>query len=113
MGMDRAVSFPGEAPAWADVAALLRQHGAAVQMRMIDGELAFPDEAPPPGWNELRVSLAGEMVSIRREPGGVRLVAWGNATAAQRQLWNALAWAFATVGGAPVPEGEEMPPGWA
>ena len=51
-------------------------------------------------------------ITIRREPAGVRLVAWGNASAAQRQLWNALAWAFAVAGGTPPVAGEEMPPGW-
>lgn len=123
MGMQHEVKLAGEGPAWPEVAALLAKHGAAVQMRLIDGQLAAPDDEPPPGWREIRVALAGEMVSVRREPGRVLLVAWGNANLAQRQLWNALAWAFAKPGGAvstpagPVSADEfatsaEMPPGW-
>ena len=96
MGMELKVTFSGrEPPGWPAVAELLARHGGPVQMRMIDGELAFPDEAPPDGWRELRVAHGGAMVTIRREPGAVVLVAWGNADEAQRRLWDALAEAFA------------------
>jgi hypothetical protein len=123
MGMQHEVKLSDDCPAWPEVSALLARHGAAVQMRMIDGQLAAPDDEPPTDWREIRVALAGEMISVRREPGRVLLVAWGNANLAQRQLWNALAWAFAKLGGAVVtPAGPvtaeafaaqaEMPPGW-
>lgn len=95
MGMDLQVVFPAAAPGWPAVAERLATRGLAVQMRMIDGELAFPDEAPPDGWRELRVAADGHMVTVRRSEAGVALVVWGNADAAQRRLWHALAWAFA------------------
>jgi hypothetical protein len=103
MGMDQTVSFVGRpAPTWAVVAALLRQRGFPVQMRMIDGQLAFPDEVPPEGWQELRVGTPQGMVTVRRQAGALAFVTWGNADAAMRQAWNALAWAFAQAGGGQV-----------
>jgi hypothetical protein len=98
MGVELVVTFRDrQPPAWPAVAELLAKHGWPVQMRMIDGELAFPDEQPPDAWREIRVA-AGAMVTIRRGEGEVRLVAWGNADEAQRRLWQALAWAFASAG---------------
>jgi hypothetical protein len=102
MGMDQTVSFSGPPPSWEAVRDLLTQHGYAVQMRMIDGQLAFPDEAPPEGWRELRVGTPGGMVTVRRESGQMVLVVWGNADAGLRQAWNALAWAAAEAGGGQV-----------
>src|SRR5262249_59720799 len=100
MGMDRTVSFRGKAPpAWGAVANLLAARGYPVQMRMIDGELALPDEKPPEGWRELRVAAAGGMVTLRREGDRVACVTWGNADDGLRRLWNALAWALAAAGG--------------
>ena len=100
MGMDQAVTFAGGAvPAWDAVRDLLGAGGYPVQTRMIDGELAFPDEAPPEGWRELRVGTPGGMVTLRREPGRVVCVTWGNAQGELLQAWNALAWAFAEAGG--------------
>jgi hypothetical protein len=123
MGAERAVVFGGRVPAWADVSALLARHGAAVQMRMIDGELSMPDALPADDWRELRVALAGEMITVRRGPDRVALVAWGNPTLDQRRLWNVLAWAFAVAGDGKVEmesgavtaaelAAAEMPPGW-
>jgi hypothetical protein len=48
-------------------------------MRMIDNMPAFPDEEPDPGWKELRVTLGNGMITLRREPGMLRLITWGNA----------------------------------
>jgi hypothetical protein len=99
MGMDLTVSFRGQqAPAWPAVVERLAGRGLAVQMRMIDGELAFPDEAPPESWRELRVAVGDCMVTARRSTDGVTLVTWGNADAAGRRAWHALAWAFAEAG---------------
>jgi hypothetical protein len=95
MGMEKRVPVAGDVPAWSSVAEELARAGCPVQMRMIDGELAFPDEAPPEGWRELRVAHGGAMVTVRREPGAVVLVAGGNADEAQRRLWDALVEAFA------------------
>jgi hypothetical protein len=97
--MDQTVVFPqGKAPAWPEVAGLLAGQGRPVQMRMIDGELAFPDEEPPESWREIRVSAAGAMVTLRKGEDRMVLVTWGNADAAQRELWNALTWAWAEAG---------------
>jgi hypothetical protein len=86
-------------PAWADVAALLEARQYAVQLRMIDGELSLPGEAPPEAWRELRVGTAEGMVTLRREAAALQFVIWGNADAAMQQARNALVWAFATRGG--------------
>ena len=84
MGMEQRVLL-GERPAlWPAVAELLKGHNYPAQLRMIDGELAFPDEAPPEGWRELRLSTAAGMVTLRREGGEVILVVWGNADEALR-----------------------------
>jgi hypothetical protein len=97
--MDQRVTFSGPGPNWEAVNRLLADHGMPVQMRMIDGELSFPDESPPESWRELRVGTAAGMVTLRREASAITCVIWGNADAALRQLWNALAWALAEVGG--------------
>jgi hypothetical protein len=99
MGMDQTVTFAGPPPAWEAVRDLLARHGYPVPLRMIDGQLAFPDEAPPEEWRELRVGTPGGMVTVRREPGQMVLVVWGNADAPLRQGWNALTWALAEAGG--------------
>jgi hypothetical protein len=107
VGQERVVTFAGgTVPAWEGVGALLTRSGFPVQMRMIDGQLAFPDEQPPESWAELRVGTPHGMVTIRREPDRVRLVTWGNADAAMLQAWNALTWAFAEAGGGRVEAGE-------
>src|SRR5205809_706218 len=98
--MDQTVSFVGRTvPTWPSVAGRLAQAGLAVQLRMIDGQLAFPDELPPEDWSELRVGTPQGMVTVRRQGEALVFVTWGNADAAMRQAWNALAWAFAEVGG--------------
>ena len=90
MGMNQKVTFAaGQAPSWPRLRQLLAGHGLAAQLRMIDGQLAFPDEEPPESWQELRIGTTNGMVTLRREPDGVQLVTWGNADAAMRQAWNA------------------------
>jgi hypothetical protein len=99
MGLTLSVTFPASPPAWADVARLLAERGYPVQMRMIDGQLAFPDETPTEPWRELRVATpGGGMITIQRGADRVALVVWGNADGALRQGWHALAWAFTQVG---------------
>ncbi len=96
MGMDQKVIFPPEkTPTWPALAQLLAAKNFPLQMRMIDGELAFPDETPPENWRELRVGAKGGMITLRRDADGITLVTWGNADADMRQAWNALAWAVA------------------
>ena len=100
MGMDQKVFFPSEKTStWPQVADLLAERKFPVQMRMIDGELAFPDETPPETWRELRVGTAHGMITLRREADGIALVVWGNADANMRQEWNALTWALAHLTG--------------
>jgi hypothetical protein len=104
MGLESSVTFAeGQVPAWATVHELLTRQGFPVQMRMIDGQLAFPDEMPPEPWHELRVGTAqGQMVTLRRGPDRVALVVWGNAEGPLLQVRNALAWALAEAGGGQV-----------
>ena len=99
MGMEQTVSFAGRTvPPWPAVSAFLSERGFPVQTRMIDGQLAFPDEAPPEDWNELRLGTPQGMVTMRRQGDTVAFVTWGNADAALRQAWNAVTWAFAAAG---------------
>lgn len=99
MGMDQSVTFAsGQVPPYPAVSALLAQRGFPVQMRMIDGNLAFPDEVPEDNWREIRLGTPQGMVTDRREPGRVVCVTWGNADAALLQAWNAVVWAFAAAG---------------
>jgi hypothetical protein len=81
---------------------LLTGLGYAVQVRMIDGELAFPDEEPPETWHELRLGTPEGMVTLRRSAERVTFVTWGNADDGLRRAWNALTWAFAEAGGGTV-----------
>jgi len=83
-----------------------RLRGVGVEppgMRMIDGEIALPDEAPPADWRELRVAAAdgSGMVTIRRDaPATLALTVWSNADTALKHLWKTLGWAIAeTTGG--------------
>jgi hypothetical protein len=104
--MDQRVEFDDAAPLWPAVAEVLGRHGFPVQMRMIDGQLAFPDETPPESWRELRLGTPAGMITLRREgERAVSLVTWGNADAALRQAWNALTWACAEVSGGRVATG--------
>jgi hypothetical protein len=66
---------------------------------MIDNLPAFPDEEPEPGWRELRVSLGGGMLTLRREPGRWSVVVWGNADEALRRDQDLLARVCAEAGG--------------
>ena len=100
MGMEQTVIFPGKPlPSWTAARDLLAARGLPLQMRMIDGQLAFPDEEPPETWSELRFNLPGGMVTVRRDGERLVFVTWGNADDALRQAWNALTWAFAAAGG--------------
>ena len=97
MGMEHKVAFgPGGCPQWSDVTAALAARGLPVEMRMIDGQLAFPDETPPEEWRELRVNTNGGMITIRRDAGGVTVVTWSNADEAMRMAWDAVAEVFRT-----------------
>jgi hypothetical protein len=78
VGVERIVRFsPGRSPGWTEIAAKLRAAGEAPVVRMIDGLPAFPDEVPDTGWWELRVGLAGGIITLCRDGDTVRCVAWG------------------------------------
>ena len=106
MGMDQSVTFAEEVPTWDTVQQLLAARGYPVQMRMIDGQLAFPDEAPPEAWRELRVGTSQGMVTLRRDGQRLLFVTWGDADVVMRQAWNALTWAFAAAGGGTIQTAE-------
>ncbi len=106
MGMDQKIIFPPEkTPTWPALVDLLAKKNLPLQMRMIDGELAFPAETPPENWRELRVAVGGGMITLRRDPDGITLVIWGNADAGTREAWHALAQALADVSGGSVTTG--------
>jgi hypothetical protein len=99
MGIETTVRFEnGAVPSWVASRDFLQTQGFPVQIRMIDGELAFLDEVPPEMWRELRVGTANGMVTLRRENDRIAVVTWGNADAGMIQAWNALIWAIAKVG---------------
>jgi hypothetical protein len=103
MGMEQTVSFAGTTvPSFVAVRDFLGQRGFPLQMGMIDGQLAFPDELPDDGWRELRLRTPQGMVTVRHDGERLAFVTWGNADDAMRQAWNALVWAFAAVGGGQV-----------
>src|SRR5437868_6509721 len=79
MGIDQKIVFPsGNLPTWSQFADLCAARQVPVQLRMIDGELALPDETPPHDWRELRVGTPGGMVTLKRESDGITIVIWGN-----------------------------------
>ena len=102
MGMVRVVTFPDAGPTWEAVRDRLTAAGVSVQMRMIDNMPAFPDEAPELDWKELRVSLGGGMITLRREAEKWSAVVWGNADEALRADQDRLAQASAAAGGGTV-----------
>ncbi len=96
----------GSPPSWPAVRDLLARQGVAVKMRMIDGQPAFPDEAPAEGWREIRIAAADGMVTVRRDGDRLTFVTWGNAGPPLLQAVNALAWAFAQAGSGTIDIGE-------
>jgi hypothetical protein len=107
MGVEQRVIIPpGAALPWSALAGRLAAHGFAVQLRMIDGLPAFPDEEPTDDWRELRVGTPAGMVTLRRgdpaapgTPAAVAVVVWGNAGPELQRAANALLWASAAVAG--------------
>jgi hypothetical protein len=66
---------------WQAIRERLAATGDVPVIRMIDGLPAFPDEVPQTTWHELRLALAGGMVTLRREPGVILCIIWSNADA--------------------------------
>jgi len=90
VGVERVIRFSADSnPSWPAIAENLLAVGEQPVVRMIDGLPAFPDEVPDPGWRELRVSLRGGMVTLRKDGDAIRCVAWGDADAALNASWEA------------------------
>jgi hypothetical protein len=79
MGLQRDVTFTGEAPSWEVLRERLAAAGVPVTVRMIDNLPAFPDEVPEPSWRELRLATGHGMVTLRQAAGRLSVVVWGNA----------------------------------
>ncbi len=102
MGMEQTVTFRTVPPAWPVARALLAARGLDFQVRMIDGQLAFPNEEPPELWTELRLSTQGGMITVRRDGNRLAFVIWGSADIRLRDQCNELVKAFADAGGGEV-----------
>ncbi len=100
MGLTQVVQFPtSPTPSWPAVRDLLAAKKFSLQVRMIDGELAFPDEEPGEQWRELRLATQeGQPLTVKREGDRAELIVWGNADPTLIRAWNALTWAFAEAG---------------
>lgn len=100
MGMDQKVHFSKAiTPAWPALLERMAAKNVRIELRMIDGELAFPDESPPETWRELRVGTTAGMITMRREDDGITLVIWGNADEKLRAATNDLAKSIAELTG--------------
>ncbi len=103
MGVQSNFSFPsGNIPSWEQLSAKLAETGDAPVVRMIDGMPAFPDEAPTDGWNEVRIGLAGTMITLGRTAEMIAIVTWGTADPALEAARNRVCQAFLAIGGTPV-----------
>jgi len=102
MGLSRTVHFATGLPSWEALRDHLDGRGIPLQLRMIDGQLAFPDEAPSAEWTELRVSLPQGMITLRRVGDDVAFVIWGNAEPGLVEAWNELIGACGDLGGTEV-----------
>jgi len=89
--MEKTIPLHGAAPAWAKIKAAAESAGLTLTLRMIDGLPAFPDEVPEDGWNELRISGAAGMMTLRQSPDALSVVVWGNADPALQREWEILA----------------------
>lgn len=92
MGIQRSFPFsPGAVPAWPVIAKKLQHVGESHVIRMIDGLPAFPDEVPTDDWQELRISLNGGMVTLKRTSSGeLQCVTWGTDDPALLASWEKL-----------------------
>src|SRR4051794_32259937 len=99
MGVEQTVTLPGDKHLpWAALNERLAGRGYPVQLRMIDGVPAFPDEEPATDWRELRAGTPAGMVTLRRSTSGISVIVWGNADPALAMAANAVVWAVADAG---------------
>jgi len=102
MGMTLTITYPGAAPLWSVIRERSLPFTGPMQLRMIDGLPAFPDEQPEEGWRELRLSVSGSMLTLRRGAQDECII-WGNADAALQRAWQAIAYACADAGNGLIP----------
>jgi hypothetical protein len=99
VGVEQSVVLSaGTVVPWTAVAERLNGRGYRVQLRMIEGLPAFPDEEPPTDWRELRAGTPAGMVTLRRTASGVSVVVWGTDDPALQAAASSLLWAIADVG---------------
>jgi hypothetical protein len=84
MGLERTIPATNRFD-WRALVERLTGLGESPVLRMIDGLPAFPDETPVEDWKELRIGLAGGMVTLRRTSDGYSCVTWGTADAALQE----------------------------
>ncbi|MGF1583159.1 MAG: hypothetical protein ACFCD0_27880 [Gemmataceae bacterium] len=105
MGIEREIEVPPDTIiSWEAIDRCLKENNFIVEMRMIDNELAFPDEIPPADWKEIRVGTPPGMITLRKTQvtksqdvsnQRLQVIVWGNANEDMVQAWNAIAWACA------------------
>jgi hypothetical protein len=78
MGMERIVER-GDAPALAAVIERLAAAGIMGMVAMVDGQLQDPSRPIPPEWSDARIRTPAGTVSLKRRPGGIAVVIFGNA----------------------------------
>lgn len=49
---------------------------------MVDGQLRMPNAPLPEAWSDVRLRTPGGTVSVKKRPGGLAVVVFGNADAA-------------------------------
>ena len=81
------VIVPGAKPE--NAAQATREMG--LPLRLVDNLPAFPDEAVPEAFEEIRVAAQTGMISIRSGAEGLILVVWGNADLSLRERTGNLA----------------------
>ncbi len=90
MGMSIIIQYADAPPSWSAIRQGLIERGVTPLMRMINGELSYPDEDPPETWSELRISIGPGMISLRKGTNTLECVVWGNADVALQQSWKLL-----------------------
>ena len=101
MGIERTIHAPSAPLEWPKLVARLMALGETPILRMIDGLPAFPDEVPADDWRELRLGLAGGMVTVRRTSDGFSCVTWGTADAGLQHSSDCLVRAIGELTGKP------------
>ncbi len=91
MGLEKVIVYEGMSPSWAQLAEAFQHRGLKAVIRMIDGQLAFPDESPPSAWHEVRLGFSAGMITLRAAPGRLFITIWGNASPELVQVWDQVA----------------------